>query len=225
MAAEALAVVGIVASIIQIVDFSSKVLHRLEEFQTSLGEIPESFRHIKAELPLLQGTLQQTGVAIDAGLVCDATKRALLPVITGCTEQIKLLDSILAKMVATPADSGPKKIPKAISSVKNDPKVERIMKTLRQYVGTLTFYHASISSTLPPLIDAKLTEIRNWLAPPGPSLNYQGALKLRQAGTGLWLLNRGAYTAWITDPVSSLWLYGIPSCGKTVLSSTILQIS
>jgi hypothetical protein len=62
--AEAIAVIGLVASIVQLVDFSSRVLHRLEEFQAGLGEIPMSFRHIKAELPVLQDTLQQTREAI-----------------------------------------------------------------------------------------------------------------------------------------------------------------
>ena len=51
--AEALAVVGVVSSIVQIIDFSSKIGHRLGEFQSSLGDIPETFRRIKAELPVL----------------------------------------------------------------------------------------------------------------------------------------------------------------------------
>jgi len=49
--AEALAAVGIVANIIQLVDFGSRVLKRLEEYQSILGEIPEAFRYIKAECP------------------------------------------------------------------------------------------------------------------------------------------------------------------------------
>jgi hypothetical protein len=44
---EALAAVGIVANIIQIVDFGSRVLKRLKEYQSKLGEIPEAFRHSK----------------------------------------------------------------------------------------------------------------------------------------------------------------------------------
>jgi hypothetical protein len=39
--AEALAVVGVVASIVQLVDFGSEVFHRLNDFQSSLGEIPK----------------------------------------------------------------------------------------------------------------------------------------------------------------------------------------
>lgn len=48
--ADPLTVVGIVANIVQLVDFSTKVLARLNDFQSSLGKIPKAFRHIKAEL-------------------------------------------------------------------------------------------------------------------------------------------------------------------------------
>lgn len=51
--ADPLTVVGIIANIVQLVDFSTKVLARLDDFQSNLGEIPKAFRHIKAELPVL----------------------------------------------------------------------------------------------------------------------------------------------------------------------------
>jgi hypothetical protein len=79
-------------------------LHRLDEFQPSLGEIPKSFRHIKAELPVLRDTLQQTREAIDAGSVTDKTKTALIPAIQGCIEEIESLHIILAEMLPTHDD-------------------------------------------------------------------------------------------------------------------------
>jgi hypothetical protein len=57
--AEALVVVGIVASIVQLVDFSTRVVSRLDEFYSVAKEVPKSFRHVKTELPLLATTLAQ----------------------------------------------------------------------------------------------------------------------------------------------------------------------
>jgi Cdc6-like AAA superfamily ATPase len=54
-------------------------------------------------------------------------------------------------------------------------------------------------------------------------LNYKKALKQRQACTGVWFLESEQYAKWKTDTASFLWLYGIPGCGKTILSSTILE--
>jgi hypothetical protein len=81
----------------------------------------------------------------------------------------------------------------------------------------------SKTSTNLPYTDLKLVKIREWLSTPDPSTNYQKALKQRQDDTGLWFLQSDQYTKWKTDTASSLWLYGIPGCGKTILSSTILQ--
>jgi hypothetical protein len=69
----------------------------------------------------------------------------------------------------------------------------------------------------------KLSDIQNWLSAPDPSVNYHKALKRRQHDTGLWFLKEHRYTSWKTDNTSSIWLYGIPGCGKTILSSTILE--
>ncbi|KAH7118875.1 hypothetical protein B0J11DRAFT_582674 [Dendryphion nanum] len=221
--AEVLVIVGVVASIVQLVDFSTRVARRIEEFHSHTGEIPKSFQSIKAELPLLSNTLQQLKDAIDAGMVADGTKQALLPVIEGCREQVTQLDAILAKTLPEVNDSWRERSKKAIKSLNKDAKVESIAKILRNYIGILTFYYASASSTLQSITDKKLSKICCWLSPPDSSTNYQKALKQRQANTGLWFLDSVQYSRWKTFDASFLWLHGIPGCGKTILHSTVLE--
>jgi hypothetical protein len=150
--AEALVVVGTVASIVQLVDFGSKVLLRLNEFQSSIGEIPKSFQHIKAELPVLLDTLEKTKTAIETGSVQDETKKALLPAIDGCRTQIEVLDILIRKVLPLPHDSWRERSRKAVSSLRQDGKVKKIRTDLQGYIQTLTYYHAAASSTLRPLI-------------------------------------------------------------------------
>ena len=69
---------------------------------------------------------------------------------------------------------------------------------------------------------AKLSNMQHWLSAPDPSINYQRALKQRQH-TGLWFLDGDTYASWKTESASFLWLYGILGCGKTILSSTVLE--
>ncbi|KAF1939184.1 hypothetical protein EJ02DRAFT_504930 [Clathrospora elynae] len=221
--AEGLAVVGVVASIVQIVDFSTKVIRRLEEFHSAAGEIPKSFRHINTELPVLSTTLQNISRDIKTDSVDTGTRDALIPVIDGCREQIAQLDVILAKTLPATNDSWGTKSKKAMVSLHQEDKVENITKILRNYIATLTFYHIAASSNLQPLRDLKLVKIREWLSAPDPSMNYQKALKQRQDDTGLWFLESDQYAEWRTDATSFFWLHGIPGCGKTILSSTILQ--
>ncbi|KAH8882915.1 purine and uridine phosphorylase [Thozetella sp. PMI_491] len=66
-------------------------------------------------------------------------------------------------------------------------------------------------------------QIEKWLSPADPSTNYNESLKKRHRGTGQWLLQDARYSRWKKEPSSFLWLNGIPGCGKTVLSSTVIQ--
>src|SRR5437763_5090980 len=66
-------------------------------------------------------------------------------------------------------------------------------------------------------------KIARWLSPPDPSTNYDKALQQRQDGSGLWFLQINVFAKWKKKQNSFLWLYGIPGCGKTILSSTIIE--
>ena len=236
--AEGLAVVAIVSSIVQLVDFTSKIIARLNEFHSGTNDIPKSLSYLKAELPLVVRTLQQIQESIHAGLFSKECTTALQPVIQGCQESVSDINSILVKTSPKQGDGRTRKAFKSVSSVLSDGKIENITKTLRSYIGTLNFYLAASSSTLQPLTgkisvggkiqmlttapDAKLVKIRKWLSAPDSSINYQKALSLRQADTGLWLLESDLYKEWKVK-ASSIWLHGIPGCGKTVLCSTLLE--
>ena len=65
--------------------------------------------------------------------------------------------------------------------------------------------------------------IKQWLRAPDPSLNHYTALRDRCADTGVWLLKEKTFIEWKLTSGSFLWLHGIPGCGKTLLSSSIIE--
>lgn len=71
--------------------------------------------------------------------------------------------------------------------------------------------------------DERREKMYRWISHGDPSTNYNKALKQRHQRSGTWFLESKAYDDWKTQPNSFLWLHGIPGCGKTVLSSTIIQ--
>ncbi|PGG95177.1 hypothetical protein AJ80_10005, partial [Polytolypa hystricis UAMH7299] len=71
--------------------------------------------------------------------------------------------------------------------------------------------------------DERKRAILNWLNPPDPYSNYNAACKQREKDTGTWFLKGHEYATWRDTSNSILWLHGIPGCGKTVLSSTVLK--
>jgi hypothetical protein len=66
-------------------------------------------------------------------------------------------------------------------------------------------------------------QVLKWLSAPDPSTNYINALKRRHEGTGAWFTGGRAFNDWKKQSKSFLWLHGNPGCGKTVLSSTIIE--
>lgn len=72
--------------------------------------------------------------------------------------------------------------------------------------------------------DLNKTELlMHWLAAPNLAVNHNRALQQRCEGTGLWILENASFAYWKSTPNSFLWLNGVPGCGKTVLSSIIVE--
>jgi len=108
---EALVVVGIIANVLALVDFSSKVLSRVDDFKGKVKDVPKAFRNLKIVLPLLADTLSRTKSRIDALEVDDTTCAALRPKDGATRLEIRW---------------------KAISSVKQDKKVQEISVVQRR---------------------------------------------------------------------------------------------
>lgn len=68
-----------------------------------------------------------------------------------------------------------------------------------------------------------MAQIVRMLSAPDPSTNYQSASEARQPNTGLWFLESDQYHNLKDGQVQAIWLHGIPGCGKSVLSSTIID--
>lgn len=68
------------------------------------------------------------------------------------------------------------------------------------------------------------TAIRRWLSVPDASVNYNAAISLRQEGTGSQFLKSEPFEKWNScNRISFLWLYGKAGCGKTFLSTSIIE--
>ena len=78
-------------------------------------------------------------------------------------------------------------------------------------------------STLENSAKSHQKDILAWLDASIPTRKYTNALKGRHTGTGSWYLQSEAFDRWFREPCSISWLWGIPGCGKTVLSTTIIE--
>lgn len=71
--------------------------------------------------------------------------------------------------------------------------------------------------------DSHVANIERWLSPVDPFTNISNARKSRHLGTGTWFLDGHDFHQWKVGSRRHLWLYGMPGCGKTILSATIFD--
>ncbi|KAJ5100969.1 Pfs NACHT and ankyrin domain protein [Penicillium angulare] len=71
--------------------------------------------------------------------------------------------------------------------------------------------------------DLRIHVMKGWLDPPDPSTNANHARALRHKETGVWLLESPVFQSWYSGSRQHIWLYGLAGCGKTVLSTTVLD--
>lgn len=79
--AEALAIVGLVAAIVQFIDFGTRIVHRLQEFDSKNKDIPAAFQDICIQLPLLIHDLKQTKDKVEARNFNQETRKSVLTLV------------------------------------------------------------------------------------------------------------------------------------------------
>jgi len=147
---EPLAAVGVAASVIQLVDFTTKVVSRLDEFRSNVQEVPESFRQVYDQLPVLSATLERIQDVVRADSVANNLDAPFLRVVNNCREKILELDAILEKTLPAVKDRARTRCMKAILSLGQDDKVNKIAGTIQNYMQTLIFYRIAATSALKP---------------------------------------------------------------------------
>jgi N-terminal domain on NACHT_NTPase and P-loop NTPases len=154
--AEAIAAVGLVSSIVQLVDFSAKVVTRLNSFASSISELPTTYRTVKLELPLVVDSLRRIREHAESGTLPQESVDAVEGIVEECSRQVQLLQDILNKALPAADDSSWRRRKKALLSLSKDKELEQISKSLGKYVTILTL-HQSIEEPKPKQESAKST--------------------------------------------------------------------
>ena len=130
--AEAVAVVGLFASIASLVELTAKVASRLHEFASKSSEVPESFRSLSTRLPLLTATLQHIRSQAEDGRFPEDVKRALKLVVDDTSKHVSDIQISLSKVL--PSD-GASKLEKALKALKSLAKEDKVQRALEKIYG------------------------------------------------------------------------------------------
>ncbi|KAJ5235397.1 NACHT nucleoside triphosphatase [Penicillium citrinum] len=108
--------------------------------------------------------------------------------------------------------------------IQNTERALEAFQLVQQRVDSIQHATASTKAATNSIrSDLHTNKIRRWLCPPDPSTNANHARTLRYEGTGAWLLENPVFQSWYLGSHQHLWLHGLAGCGKTVLSTTVLD--
>ncbi len=252
--AEALLVVVIIANILQLVDFTSKVVGRVKDSAQDGHSIPKAFRNIQVTLPLLASTLRKTEDQVKSGKSDEQTCNALRPVVEACEAQMNELKAIFVQALPAEGASRWTRGWKAISSVGKDKKVDDIARSLSELRSTLIHYDVTNLATR----DGQRDTLADLNGPVTASTDIAGQKKdtrqceleerclhslafpsmdSRRLGieepagdTCSWLFEHPLYQQWDLrdEAVMShglLWIKGKPGSGKSTLMKRLVERS
>jgi hypothetical protein len=143
--AEALLVVGIIANILQLVDFSVNIYERAKAFGHDTDKLPKAFRDVSVVLPLIKSSLEHTKRRMDEEPLDDRSCQDLMGILTSCEEKIAELKEIFVKVLPARSASKLRYGIQAFKSVRHDKNVENLHSSLTNIIQALTYYHSSRS--------------------------------------------------------------------------------
>lgn len=143
--AEVVAGFGLAGSIVQCVDFSSKLIKRLGEFESSLREANNTFSRLALTLPLVKGTLDRLESPASRDHLDASETERFRNVLDLCTSQARSLEESLSKTIPKENEAPYVKRWKALCSLAREKSVKRDAKNLHKTTNILITYHNSVS--------------------------------------------------------------------------------
>ena len=145
-----IAAFGLAAAIIQFLDFSSKVVKCLYEFESNLKETSNTFSDLIILLPLLRNILHRLCSPTAPSYLNEQTEEVLVPAVKRGAAQLESLEELLSKAIPNEGETSFNKRWKALCSLSREKKVKETSKSLCQTLNILTLHqsvHTSYLST------------------------------------------------------------------------------
>jgi hypothetical protein len=179
--AEAIAVLGLISSIISIIDGTKQVY----EATTSAQGLPEAFREVAGRLPIITNILAAAEKYIKEGEVREDLCKGVKQVIQACQEKAKKLEDLFRKVIPGDNASRRERYLSAVRTLGKGNEVEKLMKGMLEDVQLLVCEHnmkiatkvqlEQVSKAISEVSDIPLSAPENGFQESSFTANYSGS--------------------------------------------------
>jgi hypothetical protein len=141
--AEAIVVLGVISSIISIIDGTKQIY----DAATNAQGLPEAFRDVAGRFPIIRNILGSAKQHIDKGDVDEDSCKGVKHIVEACEEKAKKLDELFHKAIPADGASGLKRYYKAVKAYGKGNEVENLMKGMLEDVQLLACEHSMKTAT------------------------------------------------------------------------------
>ena len=223
------------ASIGAILDIIAKLIRISSEYMKSVNGATKSAEVLRRELRDFRAILEEVEDHADAQRANGGpgAETKFLKAIEESLAECRLLLAQTEKKLGESCSA--KKIGKALVWPFREKEFEKTITSLRSFKET---FHLSISLDQTAVLanisqgvkdistthdDSHRPKILKWLDVVDVGQNHSLARKKHYGNTGAWFLDGEEYNVWRASPRGFAWLYGIPGCGKSILSSSVVE--
>ncbi|RSL97643.1 hypothetical protein CDV31_012921 [Fusarium ambrosium] len=219
-------VVGLTASIIQLIETTAKVIGYVNNVKDAPAERAQFARHASSLLALLTDLryrVEEAGPASDSWFVALRG----LGVEGGPLDQLHDQMELLATKLE-PSTGRFKKMGKALIWALDkkdiDETLAKLALAIRQdLVDVKEDLRGAINEATAERQDGQFQDIVAWLSSLDFATKQVDFLNRRQPGTGDWLLSDPRFQRWQDGGERTLWCPGLPGAGKTTLASMVIE--
>jgi N-terminal domain on NACHT_NTPase and P-loop NTPases len=140
---EAILVLGVISSIISIVDGTKQVY----DAATNAQGLPEAFREVAARLPIVQNILGAAKRHIEEGDADEDSYKGAKDVVEGCKKKARKLDELFQKVIPADSSSRVERYLSAVRTMGKGSQVETLMKGMLEDVQLLAINHGLTTVT------------------------------------------------------------------------------
>ena len=218
-------VAGLLSLAIQVADISHRYISSVK---SSSKTIKGYFR----ELEVLKLVLRKFDDLAKDPNTATHFSSANITIVDGCREE---LENLRSKLHKRSTDATFSKSLNRLTWPFAEDETRRLVDLLHRYQAS---FHAVLSADHFKFSVETLTEIKKntnedaqedlrtflaWFSPATPTSNHVTARERHESMTGHWLLDSKIFGEWSIAVKSSMWIYGIPGAGKTILCSTVIE--
>lgn len=175
--------------------------------------------------------LQDTHVTLAQGRLDNVQKQDLDSIDTSCKNVLEELQKILDKIteVASVSKTPGRRVIGAWKRLRWNPEeVTELRSRITSNVSLLNAFNGrltreSMAKLLQHQDDQNRQSAFDWISPIDHASQHNDIIRVRQPGTGQWLLDSAEFQAWLSGDRRTLFCPGIPGAGKTVIASIVLK--